>query len=188
MIRRPVRRLALVTCAVLAAGGLSSCATFTDNTVVARVGDEELDADRLEAVVQASLDYDVDQQRSALGPDDTTVITTPDVVSGAQMRSFIARWIQYEAVEQMMVEEGLTVTDADIAASREEVLAGISGDAADVLVEYAAWQFAVEAKYGTRTATTDPAEYVLTADVYVDPYYGTWNPATGTVDPFGGDA
>lgn len=187
MIRRPVRRLALATCAVLAMGTVSSCATFSDNKVAARVGDVELDADRLEAVLQANLDYDADQQAAALGPGDTTVITTADEIPGAQMRSFIARWIQYEAVEQMMIGEGLTVTADDIAASRQDVLDGITGEAADVLVDFAAWQFAVEAKYGTRTSDADPAEYVLSADIYVDPYYGTWNPTAGTVDPFGID-
>lgn len=187
MIRRPVRRLALVTCAVLAMGTLSSCATFSDNDVAARVGDVELEVDRLEAVLQASLDYDVDQQAAALETADTTDVTTPDLIPGAQMRSFIARWIQYEAVEQMLLAEGLAVTADDIAASRQDVLDGVTGEPAEVLVDYAAWQFAVEAKYGTRTSTSDPAEYVLTADVYVDPYYGTWNPTTGTVDPFGAD-
>lgn len=185
MIRRPARRLALATCAVLAAVGLSSCSTFSDNDAVARVEDVELTADDLQTIYGAALDYDAEQQTAALAPGDTTVITAAESVPGEQMRQFISQWIQYQAAAQLLEDEGLAVTDADLATARDQALAGIETDPPQVLIDYVVWQFAVEAKFGTRTSDTQLTDYASGLDIHVDPYYGAWNPDSGTVEALG---
>lgn len=186
MIRRPVRRLALATCAVLAAAGLSSCSTFSDSDAAARVGDVELSASDAQAFVEGNLELAVQQQQSALSPDDTTVVTAPAMVSGDQMRSFLSEWIAYAAIEQLLASEGLPVTDDDLVEARASVEASIVTDPPppDELVDYAVWRQAVETKFGERTSTEPAEDYLKSADVYVDPFYGRWDPEQFTVVAF----
>ena len=191
MIRRPVRRLALVTCAVLAAAGLSSCATFSDNDVVARVGDEQLTSDEVETLFRTINEYQASQDREAIAPGDTTVVTVAQDADGDQMRSFIGNWIVHEAAAQLLEAEELALTDDDLTAQRTQMLDGVDPETLPPaeIVDYLVWQGAVEAKFGLRTedaaAETALDEYVAAADVYVDPYYGVWNSTSLTVDVHG---
>jgi len=98
-----IRRLALTACALGAAVALSSCATFSDNDAVARVGDVELGRD---AVAELG---------GIVPPSDSTVDTAagadPDRADATEVRQTLAQWIQVALVESAVGEK----TEAEIA-------------------------------------------------------------------------
>jgi hypothetical protein len=171
-----IRRTAVAALALVAALGLSACATFTDNANAARVGDVELTRDDLEHYVH-----------DALEARDSAAV--PDEVSGDIYRTILAGWIVDELIRQYLDAEGVSVSDADRAAAAEQTDGQIAESGAtisDFLRDYEITSLAARLAFQNHSQGGDALlQFARTQTVYVDPVYGVWNLDSGLVEPLG---
>lgn len=171
MIRRPLVAVAALATAV----ALSSCATFTEEDLAARVGDAELEEDELAAILESDLGQQLSQSAPVGG-----------LADGDIVREFLSAWIAIEALDQAGVAD-----DADARATAEADLAEQLGTTLFLDAPAALRDLLVTRTVISEAVTAgeiDPVTLqpiVVEADVYVDPRYGWWDVETGTVAPFG---
>jgi hypothetical protein len=166
-----IRRSLIVACALVGAISLSSCATFSDNDAVARVGDVELSRDRLELFVHDLL--------SAGGE-------VPDQASGDAYRQVIGGWVVEELIRQKLVDDGIEATDEDRAAADASVqtdLGSLPTAPSDVVHDFV-YESALARATFTRTQQQGAlGEFAKSATIVIDPRYGYWDGASGTILP-----
>jgi hypothetical protein len=173
------RRLAAVaralTCTVLGAATLSSCATFQENDLAASSGDNELSQDELRSMLES------DFLDSVL---DVRVPGRDGEVIGSGVRDLLGAWIVIGPIEDAGLIDPATLDEA-----RAQVVEqfGPTFDQApaplqDLLVKNSA----INLRIGDGSLTQDEALGVLAgADVHVDPRYGRWDPELRAVVPLG---
>lgn len=171
-----IRRTAAVALALVAALSLSACATFTDNTNAARVGDAELSRADLERYLA-----DVLEARNSAA--DSAAVS--EEFPGDVHRAVITGWIVDEMIRQFLVEQGQQVTEADRETATRVVDEQSVGRESTVFVrDYDINSAATRAAY-QRVAPAEGAllAFAEEADVYVDPVYGYWDLERASVIP-----
>lgn len=170
------RRMARVLAPAIVVGALvSSCATFSANDQVARVGDVALARDDFESYVAEVLEV------TQPGLENTTI-------EGDRARGAVSQWIIDELIRQYLADQGIEITDAD----REAAQANLAGEleAQGITLSERTTAFLVEsaAARGVFDQTQEPGsllEFATGADVSVDPVYGVWDVDAGSVVPAG---
>jgi hypothetical protein len=166
-----IRRRSAVLAAMLALTALSSCATFNRNDIAAQVGTATLTNDDVSAMVRSDL-YSKVMRTGKID----------HLAGGDGIRSIIGAWVTLHSIEQSGALQGVDRTaiiqqlegrDSTSWASAPQTLR-------DLLVINDALT-SVASSGTVDSSTFDQA--VTGADAYVDPRYGRWDPATGSVVP-----
>lgn len=167
-----IRRSLLAVCALAGALTLSSCSTFSDNDAVARVGDVELTRDALELYVHDALTVANDGE-------------VPDQLTADAYRSIIGGWVIDELIRQKLAQDGIAITDDDRTNAQTKLDQALAG-ATDVPESVTAFELdsaiAREA-FGRTQAQGSLGEFANATAIEIDPRYGYWDPATGTILP-----
>ncbi len=163
------RRLAAVlatTCTLLT---LSSCASFNQNEIAARINDDSLSNSELSTMVRSDLFANVLQSEIVGG-----------VANGDATRNLLDGWLKLHLLEQSGVFKDV---DRKAVANGLEQSSGEVWTAAPVglrdllVLNEAARQLSAGGTLDTATALRD----LPTANVFVDPRYGRWDPTSGSV-------
>jgi len=168
-----IRRLALAAGTVLLVVTLGACSTVTRNDAAAEVGDTELARDDFHAM----LDSDLTGQllgSSARG----------GLVEGDTARGLLGAWILLTAIEQdgLLAGADRAAVEASLAEQFGELWTSAPASLRDLVVTNAI----VTDGINQGTLTQDQAvEALNSVTVFVDSRYGTWQPATVSVDPLG---
>jgi hypothetical protein len=166
-----IRRSVLAVCALVGAVSLSSCSTFSDNDAVARVGDVELTRDTLETFVHDFL---------------VTAGDVPDRVAGDAYRQVIGGWVFEELIRQKLAVDGVEPTDEDRAAADAAVEANFSDfptepsqAVRDFVYDSELWR----SVFSRTQQQGSLGDFANASDIVIDPRYGYWDSASGTVLP-----
>ncbi len=175
-MRRRLSTVLLPAAALLAVASLSACSAADDNDVAARVNDSELSNDELADLV------------TIVGtPDPAT--GTVDPTQGENVRGAIQLWVQVEVIGAGLEAAGTPVTQAQSDEARTQLesqlpnVEDLSDSTVDTLVTFLALRTVVGAMADQNTFVTEATD---AAEIYVDPRFGTFDPAAGTVTPLGG--
>ncbi len=122
------RRRITIPAALLLTGLAAGCTTFDSSDTAARVGDDTLDTDTLTELVE-------------MLPSPTTG-APGDPNNASDVRNGITLWVQATAIDQYVDDEGIEVTDDDVAAAQQLLDSALPGwtdgpeGAQQVLVDY----------------------------------------------------
>lgn len=159
--------LALASCLSL----LSSCATFDQNDVAARLNDDSLSTTQLTDIVRSDLYASVLQSGIVNG-----------LVNGDAARSLLTGWLKLHQLEASGVFKDVdrAAVGATLQQSNAETWAAAPEELRDLLVmNEAAAQLATSGALNVATAL----QPLATAEVYIDPRYGRWDAASSSVVP-----
>ena len=167
--RRLLTILFSVTGLFALSAATSGCSTFSDADAAARVDDTELSPDELSNLV--------DVLAQGADPSDADLV-----------RQTIGLWVQVEIINNGLDDAGTPLTDSQKSDARTQLETQITGFAdlpestADALVRVQATSIAINDVPDFQTLVTEAA---AAADIYVDPRFGQFDAADGSVVPLG---
>jgi hypothetical protein len=165
------RRHSAVLAAALAVITLSSCATFNRNDVAARVDGVSLSNAQLSEIVRSDLYATVLQSGIVNG-----------VANGDAMRNLLDGWLKLQLLEESGAFK--TVNRATVGAGLAQSNGASWTSAPQSLRDLLVLNEAASQLRTSGALNTDVAlQKLSTAQIYVDPRYGRWDPATASVVP-----
>jgi hypothetical protein len=177
----PTRRRLTLLVATLAAAGLVG-AGCSEQSAALRVGDT--------TVSQSDFEDQLDAFAELQGRDGVT-----GELASSYTQEFVAgelgRRIAFILAERMFDEQGLELTDADIANITDQAgdqLDGIDSDLRRALIEDVARQTKLVDELGEQEYTSALREAADSTDIEVSSHYGSWNPEEYRVVPPEGPA
>lgn len=165
------RRRSAVLAAALALITLSSCATFNRNDVAATVDGVSITNKQLSEIVRSDLYATVLQTGIVNG-----------VANGGAVRNLLDGWLKLQLLEESGAFKTVNRATVSAGLAQSNGASWTSAPAAlrDLLVlNEAASQLRTSGALNTDVAL----QKLSTAQIYVDPRYGTWDPATASVVP-----